>query len=164
MKKSDQGFNPKRFQVIVRTLIFIFHDDKILLLKGAPNKKIWPGKFNGIGGHLEMNEDVLSSAKRELKEETGLTNINLQLRGNIVIDNGDQTGIMLFVYRGEALSTKIVNSGEGQLMWVEMEELDKIDLVEDLKTLIPRVISNEQSVFSGYYHFVNDKLQMEFEN
>lgn len=111
-----------------------------------------------------MNEDVLSSAKRELKEETGLTNINLQLRGNIVIDNGDQTGIMLFVYRGEALSTKIVNSGEGQLMWVEMEELDKIDLVEDLKTLIPRVISNEQSVFSGYYHFVNDKLQMEFEN
>ncbi|OJX41390.1 MAG: hypothetical protein BGO78_01260 [Chloroflexi bacterium 44-23] len=164
MKKSDQGFNPKRFQVIVRTLIFIFHDDKILLLKGAPNKKIWPGKFNGIGGHLEMNEDVLSSAKRELKEETGLTNINLQLRGNIVIDNGDQTGIMLFVYRGEALSTKIVNSDEGQLMWVEMEELDKIDLVEDLKTLIPRVISNEQSVFSGYYHFVNDKLQMEFEN
>jgi len=111
-----------------------------------------------------MNEDVLSSAKRELKEETGLTNINLQLRGNIVIDNGDQTGIMLFVYRGEALSTKIVNSDEGQLMWVEMEELDKIDLVEDLKTLIPRVISNEQSVFSGYYHFVNDKLQMEFEN
>lgn len=164
MKKSDQGFNPKRFQVIVRTLIFIFHDDKILLLKGAPNKKIWPDKFNGIGGHLEMNEDVLSSAKRELKEETGLTNINLQLRGNIVIDNGDQTGIMLFVYRGEALSTKIVNSDEGQLMWVEMEELDKIDLVEDLKTLIPRVISNEQSVFSGYYHFVNDKLQMEFEN
>ncbi len=164
MKKSDQGYNAHRFHVIVRTLIFIFHNGRVLLLQGAPDKKIWAGKFNGIGGHLEKGEDILSSARRELREETGLSNIELNLRGNILIDSGNQAGILLFVFRGDAQSDEVVSSTEGQLKWIGMDELENIDLVEDLRDLIPRVFAEDEGLFSGYYYFVDDKLHMNFES
>ncbi len=164
MNKSDQGYNANRFHVIVRTLIFIFHGGRVLLLQGAPDKKIWTGKFNGIGGHLEKGEDILSSARRELREETGLNNIELKLRGNILIDSGNQAGIMLFVFRGDAPSEEVVSSSEGPLKWIAMDELENIDLVEDLRELIPRVFAEDAVYFSGYYYFVEDELHMNFES
>ena len=80
MDKHKQKILPGRYQVVPRTLIFIRNDDEILLIKGAKDKKIWPGLYNGIGGHLERGEDPLSAAHRELFEETGLKNIQLFLR------------------------------------------------------------------------------------
>jgi 8-oxo-dGTP diphosphatase len=68
MPKSEQGVNQGRFSVIPRTLIFITHGDKILLIKGSPFKRLWANQYNGIGGHIEKGEDVLSAARRELRE------------------------------------------------------------------------------------------------
>ncbi len=85
MSERDQGFNPDRFVVIPRTLIFIFDEDRVLLLKGADDKNIWANKYNGVGGHVEAGEDILESAARELFEETGITNVALRLCGQVMI-------------------------------------------------------------------------------
>jgi len=29
----------------------------VLLLRGAPKKKIWPDQYNGVGGHVKPDED-----------------------------------------------------------------------------------------------------------
>jgi 8-oxo-dGTP pyrophosphatase MutT (NUDIX family) len=52
-----QGSTSGRFQAVVRVLVFVRRDERVLLLRGAPNKPIWPGLLNGIGGHVEANED-----------------------------------------------------------------------------------------------------------
>ena len=71
MPQSDQGATNDRYAVIPRVAIFLRREDSFLLLKGAPTKRLWANKYNGLGGHVERGEDALFAAKRELLEETG---------------------------------------------------------------------------------------------
>ena len=60
----------------VDIVVFNQHKDSILLIerKNEPFKNHWAFP----GGFIEMEEDLIDSAKRELKEETGITNIKLE--------------------------------------------------------------------------------------
>src|SRR5215204_3779053 len=101
MPQSDQGLTQDRYTVIPRTAIFLRRGDSYLLLKGAATKRLWANKYNGLGGHMERGEDVLSAAKRELFEETGLS-AELWLCGTLLVDVGDaQAGICLYLFSGE---------------------------------------------------------------
>src|SRR5690349_15003004 len=41
------------------------------------------GKYNGLGGKLEPNEDVVAGMCREIREEAGIECVELALRGTI---------------------------------------------------------------------------------
>jgi 8-oxo-dGTP diphosphatase len=162
MPKSDQGVFNNRYKIIPRTLIFITKGDSVLLLKGAPDKRLWANRYNGIGGHIERAEDVLSSARRELFEETGLQTSGLWLCGTVLVDANDEIGIGLFVIKGEYESGDLVESREGQLEWVNVEFLDQFPLVDDLKILLPHVLNAKKGEvpFSGR-SFYNDQEQLQ---
>ena len=168
MPKAEQGVTFDRYVVIPRTLIFVMRSDgaeRVLLIKGAPTKRLWANLYNGIGGHIERGEDALSAANRELEEETGLTNANLRLVGTILIDAEEQVGIALWVYRGAYSGGELVASSEGQLTWVPVAELASYPLVEDLQTLLPRVLQMQPGAppFSARYFYDKDeKLQIIF--
>lgn len=138
MGAKDQGADATegRWLVIPRTLCFVTHGEDVLLLKRAAHKRIYPGRYNGVGGHLERDEDPLSGAVREIQEETGLDVTNVRLRGIIHVDAGEATGIMVFVFSAEAVSRELAATDEGTLEWVSWQQAFDLPLVEDLPILL----------------------------
>jgi len=156
MGAEDQKATLDRYVMVPRTLIFLTREREILLLKGAPDKRLWAGKYNGVGGHVQRGEDPLTAAHRELAEETGLQ-ASLWLCGVVTIDAAPHVGVVLFVFRGEptAPDAPLRPSGEGQPVWVSQDTWQHLPLVEDLPILIPQVLKARkgQPVFFAQYTY-----------
>lgn len=169
MPRQDQGIDVsltrQRFTVIPRTLVFIRRDAYVLLLRGSSQKRIWANKYNGIGGHVEHDEDVYSAALREIREETGLDVENLRLVGLINIDGDQPTGIMLFVFTAQSRSGDPIPTEEGTPEWIARDQLAQIDLVEDLPTILPRALDlppNAPPFFAHYHYDKQERLIIRF--
>lgn len=137
MPQSDQGVTQTRYTIIPRTAIFLRRGDLYLLLKGAPTKRLWANKYNGLGGHIERGEDALSAAKRELVEETGLV-ADLWLCGTLIVDAGEM-GIGLYIFSGECSEGAPIPSDEGIAEWVEYQAIRQLPVVEDLPALLGKI-------------------------
>lgn len=129
-----------RYLTVPRTLCFVLHGDDVLLIRRAQHKRLFPGKVNGVGGHVEAGEDVTASAAREIREETGLTVDDLWLAGVVHVDgglgqadalpDGSMPGVMVFVFTAWAASRHVHASEEGELIWVPLSQVHGLDWVD----------------------------------
>jgi 8-oxo-dGTP diphosphatase len=167
MGANQQGADAtqNRWLTIPRTLCFVLNGSDVLLMKRAPHKRVFPNQYNGVGGHVEHDEDPLTSAKREILEETGLTVSNLQLRAVYNIDAKASTGIVLFVFVAESDRREVTANEEGTLHWIPLQEVSQLDLVEDLPIILPSILNINKAdvplfVHVSYDH--QDHIQMRF--
>lgn len=154
---------PMRYVVVPRTLSFVFHGDQVLVLKRSPTKRLFPGKANGVGGHVEAGEELFASARREIVEETGLSVENLRLAGVVHVDpalgqteplaDGRRPGVVVFVFTAEATDTLVNPSPDGELLWVPLSEVDRLDWVDGDPRLVRAAAAARErgEVFSMYF-------------
>lgn len=165
-KQQGADATNNRWLTIPRTLSFVMNGDDILMMKRAPHRRVFPNQYNGLGGHIERNEDPLTGAIREIKEESGLHVHSVRLRTIHNIDAGEDTGIILFVYTAVSNRREVVqDTSEGTLEWIPKSKILDIDLVEDLPYLIPRVMDMDDYHAPVHVHVsynAEDKILLRF--
>ena len=71
--RSEIHGNPSLLHRVVHVLVFN-RKGEILLQKRSLNKDVAPGKWDtSVGGHVGAGENLVSSSKREMFEELGIT-------------------------------------------------------------------------------------------
>lgn len=162
MNVAEQGAGDAsgRNLVTPRVLVFLTSMNpttgarEVLLLQGAPTKRLWANKYNGLGGHVEATEDVYSAAVREVWEEARIEAHDLTLRGVVTIDTGydefgQSPGVLMFVFVGATADRTLWPSAEGTPAWLPVDALSDYPLVNDLTELLPRALDG--SFFYGHY-------------
>jgi len=161
MRAEEQRDHRRRYTVIPRVLVFLTRADRVLLLKGASDKRLWADRYNGLGGHVEPGETPYQAALREVYEESGLSPAALTLRALIHVTMPEPPGVMISVFVGEAPEDTVQASAEGTPVWVRRDALVDLPLVVDLYELLPRVLLPGDVIF-GHYRFTDEGAVFRF--
>lgn len=142
---------------ILATLGYILSPggDEVLLIhrNTRPDDPAY-GKYNGLGGKLEPEEDVAAGMRREIWEEAGIETTEMALRGTISWPgfgkHGEDWFGFIFVVTGWT-GTPHTGNHEGELLWVPVRELlsGARDLWPGDKFFLPLVFDTDARPFHG---------------
>lgn len=87
------------------------------------------GKWNGLGGKLEVGETPEECAIREVLEESGLRMIDPVLRGIITFPQFSKNeDWYAFIFVATQYTGELIDSNEGILAWVDNDKLYDLNL------------------------------------
>ena len=105
------------------------------------------GKWIGVGGHMEEGESPDECILREIAEETGLKVCGLKLRGIITFILPDFGNELTFLYTASSESDSVPPCPEGEIAWIPVGEIDKLELWDGDRIFLP-MLSSGGDVFS----------------
>jgi 8-oxo-dGTP diphosphatase len=140
---------------ILATLGYLFSPDgRQVLLIHRNRRPTDPhyGKYNGLGGKLETDEEVVACIRREIREESGLECEELTLAGTISWPGFGKQGEdwFGFVFRVDRWSgSPRTENPEGDLVWVDIEKVLELPLWEGDRHFLPLVFEHGGRPFHG---------------
>jgi 8-oxo-dGTP diphosphatase len=140
---------------ILATLGYVFSPDGTEVLMVHRNRRSHDthlGKYNGLGGKLHVDEDVVACMRREVREEAGIECEALRLAGTVSwpgfgIGGEDWFG---FIFRIDRFSgTPLTENAEGSLEWIEVDRVLELPLWEGDRHFLPLVFAAGERQFHG---------------
>lgn len=122
---------------------------KVILQYRSPERyKKWSG-YAFPGGHIEEGESLAESVIREVYEETGLTIAAPKLVAVKDWEPDEGGRYIVFCYKATEFTGQLRSSEEGEVSWVEKDQLEKLDLSYDM---LPLLEVMEDPDLSEYYY------------
>jgi 8-oxo-dGTP diphosphatase len=153
------------YNPILATLGYVLSQDRqrvLMIHRNARGDDHHLGKYNGLGGKLEANEDAAAGMRREILEEAGIQCLEMALRGTISWPGFGRSGEdwfgFLFVvtrFSGEPLH----RNPEGTLEWIGIEALDTLPLWEGDRHFLPLVFDDDPRPFHGLMPYRDGRMQ-----
>ncbi len=150
---------------IVATLGYVLSPDRgrvLLVHRNARPGDQHLGKYNGLGGKLERDEDVLSGMRREIREEAGIECVSLRLRGTISWPGFGKHGEdwLGFVFLIDAFTgTPFDSNPEGALEWIELARMHELPMWEGDTHFLPLVFDADPRPFHGVMPYRDGRMQ-----
>jgi 8-oxo-dGTP diphosphatase len=148
---------------IVATLGYVLSLDRKKVLLIHRNRRPGDthlGKYNGLGGKLDADEDVVACMRREIREEAGIECDHLVLRGTISWpgfgkQGEDWFGFVFLIDRwhGEPLR----ENPEGSLEWIDVDRILDLPLWEGDRYFLPLVFGEDPRQFHGIMPYRESK-------
>jgi 8-oxo-dGTP pyrophosphatase MutT (NUDIX family) len=123
---------------------FLTFNDKILILKRSDKVRTHKGKWAGVSGYIESDETDHQTAIKEIREETGLTENDIELirKGEpIHVQDGPQVWVVhpfLFRINTDSISFDWEHT---EYRWISPGELKDYDFVVFLDHAMAAVLS-----------------------
>ena len=131
----------EKFQKICATG-FLFHNDKVLLLKRSEKEAFLPNYYELVGGKIDFGETVEEGLIREFKEETNLEINVLQPYSTFayVSNEGNRhtVDIQLIVELKGAESDLKLSPAHAEHIWITETELDNYQVTDEMKKAIKK--------------------------
>lgn len=120
------------------------------------------GYYNGLGGKLEPDEDVVAGMRREIREEAGLECTSVDLAGTVSWPGFGRNGENWFgfLFRIPAWTgTPLTGNDEGSLHWVDVADVlaGRLPMWESDRHFLPLVFGVSGRPFHGVMPFSNGK-------
>ena len=148
---------------ILATLGYILSPDKrdvLLIHRNARPDDPAFGKYNGLGGKLEAEEDAAAGMRREIREEAQIEAEGMTLRGTLSWPGFGKKGEdwFGFIFLISAWTgTPLTANPEGALEWVSLERLLalELDLWPGDRHFLPLVFDADARPFHGVMPYAN---------
>lgn len=146
---------------ILATLAYVMSPDgkqTLLIHRNTRPDDHHLGKYNGLGGKLEPDEDVVAGLRREIREEAGLECDEIELRGTISWPGFGKHGEdwFGFIFRVNRFSgTPLSQNAEGTLSWVPVKNILNLPLWPGDRYFLPLVFNRDPRQFHGVMPYHN---------
>ena len=134
-------------EIAVKSIIFNRNYNKILLVQRSNDDPTGANTWEGAGGSIECGETPEEAIKREIREETGITEITIRNVAYVTLVNGNKP-FLIIAYICESLSEEVTLSNEHQAyIWADKKEC---------RILLPKLIIDDFDKNGIFELFVPD--------
>lgn len=140
------------------TLCYIEKDNKYLMLHRTKKQNdANHDKWIGVGGKFEADETPQECLLREVYEETSLTLTSYSLRGIVTFISDEWETEYMFLFTSGEYEGEISDCNEGELVWIEKNEIMNLNLWEGDKIFL-KLLTEDVGFFSLKLRYRGDEL------
>ncbi len=168
---SDKNaYESGKQKVIPAVLLYAFFENKVLMIhRNQKQNDFHEGKWNGLGGKLDLGESSLDCTVREFEEESGCITTTEQWKwaGHLSFPNfkphkNEDWNVTVFqtTLTAEQHQKIIINNKEGTLHWIPRTEVLALNLWQGDRYFLPFLLKN--TPFQGTFFYRDGNLDRHF--